>query len=62
VYTLGKWSILELRDEVRAALGDKYSPRAFHDALLAQGSAPLPVVRAGVLRTLAGRTVRVGEP
>ena len=62
VYTLGKWRILELRDEARAALGDRYSPRAFHDALLAQGSAPLPVVRAGVLRALAGRTVRVGEP
>ncbi|HTM57862.1 MAG TPA: DUF885 domain-containing protein [Candidatus Udaeobacter sp.] len=62
VYTLGKWRILELRDEVRAALGDRYSARAFHDALLAQGSAPLPIVRAGVLHTLAGRTVRIEEP
>lgn len=54
VYTLGKWRILELRAEVRAALGTRYTPRAFHDALLAQGVAPLPVVRAGVLRALTG--------
>ena len=62
VYTLGKWRILELREEVKAALGARYTPRAFHDALLDQGIAPLPVVRAGVLRRLTGRTVTPGEP
>ena len=62
VYTLGKWRILDLRDEVRAALGARYSPRAFHDALLAQGAAPLPIVRAGVLHDLCGRTVSLGGP
>ena len=62
VYTLGKWRILALRDEVRAAMGDRYSARAFHDALLAQGISPLPIVRAGVLHQLTGRTVDPGAP
>ena len=61
VYTLGKWRILDLRDEVRAALGSKYTARAFHDAVLAQGVAPLPLVRAGVLLQLTGRTVPIGD-
>jgi uncharacterized protein (DUF885 family) len=52
VYTLGKWRILELRDEVAARLGARFNLRAFHDALLRQGSSPLPVVRAGVLKEL----------
>ncbi|MGH7740506.1 MAG: DUF885 domain-containing protein [Candidatus Eiseniibacteriota bacterium] len=55
VYTLGKWHILDLREEVRAALGDRYSPKVFHDALLRQGVVPLPLVRCGVLHELAGR-------
>lgn len=52
VYTLGKWRILELRDEVHARLGDRFSLRTFHDALLRQGGSPAPVARAGVLRLL----------
>jgi uncharacterized protein (DUF885 family) len=55
VYTLGKWHILDLRDEVRAALGARYTPRLFHDALLRQGVVPLPLLRCGVLHELAGR-------
>jgi uncharacterized protein (DUF885 family) len=49
VYTLGKWRILDLRDEIRAKLGARYNAQRFHDAFLAQGGAPLPVARAGVL-------------
>ena len=55
VYTLGKWHILDLRSEVRAALGERYTPRRFHDALLRQGVIPLPLLRCGVLHELAGR-------
>ena len=55
VYTLGKWHILDLRAEVRAALGQRYTPRLFHDALLRQGVIPLPLLRCGVLHELAGR-------
>jgi hypothetical protein len=53
--TLGKWRILALRDEARAALGDRFDARAFHDALLAQGGAPIPLAREAVLRALAGK-------
>ncbi|HYM80184.1 MAG TPA: DUF885 domain-containing protein [Candidatus Limnocylindria bacterium] len=61
VYTLGKWRILELRAEVKQRLGDRFRLKAFHDALLSQGSAALPVVRAGVLRELTGDATDRGE-
>lgn len=57
VYTLGKWHILDLREEVRAALGTKYTPKKFHDAFLRQGVMPLSLVRCGVLHELAGRDI-----
>lgn len=57
VYTLGKWRILELREELRQRLGPRFDLRAFHDAFLAQGPAPLPVVREALLRQLAGVTL-----
>lgn len=60
VYTLGKWHILDLRDEVKQKLGSRYDMRAFHDAFLAQGGSPLPVVRAGVLERLG--ITHNGEP
>ena len=63
VYTLGKWRILDLRDEVRARLGDRFDLKTFHDALLRQGASPLPVVREGVLHDLGLlRASRPTEP
>lgn len=56
VYTLGKWRILELRDELKRSLGSKFDLKAFHDAFLRQGNAALPVARAGVLRELEATT------
>ncbi len=47
-YTLGKLQIQELRDEYRAKTGG--SLKAFHDAFVAQGSLPLPLVRRILLR------------
>ena len=61
-YTLGKWRILELRDEVRHGLGARYSPRVFHDAFLKQGGSPLPLVRAAMLRALKIDPARPGGP
>ena len=55
VYTLGKWRILELREELRAALGTGFDLRAFHDAFLSQGPSALPVVRAAMLRQMLPR-------
>ena len=41
LYSLGKLMVLKLRDDYRSQTGDKYSPRAFHDRLLANGTVPL---------------------
>jgi uncharacterized protein (DUF885 family) len=40
-YLLGKVLILGLREEERRRLGDGFSLRAFHDALLRNGSLPI---------------------
>ena len=56
-YKLGELTIMRLRREAEAELGPKFDVRAFHDAVLAQGSVPLPVlesqVRAWVAATKA---------
>lgn len=40
-YLLGKVLLLRLRDDERRRLGDRFSLRAFHDALLREGSLPI---------------------
>jgi len=40
VYSVGKLMLLKLRRDYKEQQGSKYSLRGFHDALLAQGSAP----------------------
>src|SRR5437762_4398328 len=47
-YTLGKLQIQALRDEYRAKTGA--SLKAFHDAFVAQGGIPLPLVRRILFR------------
>jgi uncharacterized protein (DUF885 family) len=49
-YLLGKVMLLRLRDDERRRLGDAFSLRAFHDALLYAGSLPVSFHR----RLLAG--------
>jgi uncharacterized protein (DUF885 family) len=43
-------AIRKARAKAEAALGDKFNIRAFHDAILALGSVPLPVLEARVDR------------
>ncbi|HEV8481898.1 MAG TPA: DUF885 domain-containing protein [Candidatus Eisenbacteria bacterium] len=45
VYTLGKWEILDLRDEVKRREGAKFDLKAFHDRFLTYGRAPVPLIR-----------------
>lgn len=41
LYSLGKLMVLKLRDDYKTMTGDRFSARAFHDALLGNGTVPL---------------------
>ena len=41
LYSLGKLMVLKLRDDYKAAQGDRFSLRGFHDALLGNGTVPI---------------------
>jgi uncharacterized protein (DUF885 family) len=51
-YTLGKLQILSLREEAKKRLGSGFSLQRFHNALLAHGAPPVPLIRARVLHDL----------
>ena len=53
VYSLGKLMLLKLRRDWQDEQGGKTSLRAFHDAFLAQGSAPFRALRQLMLRSHA---------
>ncbi len=44
-YTLGKLEILKLREDYRKKLGADFTLQRFHDALLAHGDPPIPLLR-----------------
>lgn len=44
-YTLGKLMILKLRDDYKKKMGSAYTLEGFHDALLAHGDPPVPLLR-----------------
>ncbi|TBR17092.1 DUF885 domain-containing protein [bacterium] len=48
-YFSGKMQLLALREAYRKKLGPAYTDRAFHDALLAEGSVPVALIRAKLL-------------
>jgi uncharacterized protein (DUF885 family) len=43
-YLIGQLKILELRDKARQALGERFSAKAFHNAVLGTGTAPVEVL------------------
>jgi hypothetical protein len=51
-YTLGKLQILALRKQAQERLGERFSLKRFHDALLAHGAPPVPLIRERVLAEL----------
>jgi uncharacterized protein (DUF885 family) len=52
-YTLGKLQILQLREEAKQRLGERFELQRFHDTLLAHGAPPLALIRERVLAELA---------
>ncbi|MBI3229758.1 MAG: DUF885 domain-containing protein, partial [Burkholderiales bacterium] len=49
-YKIGELKIMQLRQQAQAALGDQFDIRQFHDAVLANGGLPLPMVEQQVLQ------------
>jgi uncharacterized protein (DUF885 family) len=53
-YKMGELKIWELRAKARRALGERFDVRAFHDAVLANGALPLPVLEHQIDLYIAG--------
>lgn len=47
-YKIGMMTIVELREQARKALGDRFTWGGFHDAVLTGGTLPLPILRERV--------------
>ncbi len=52
-YKLGDTFLIEQRERMRTALGPAFDLRDFHDAVLANGALPLPLVTGEIDRTIA---------
>ncbi|PTD17180.1 DUF885 domain-containing protein [Sphingomonas fennica] len=52
-YKLGEMTIRRLRAEAEARLGEKFDQRPFHDAILALGGVPLPVLEQRIHEFIA---------
>jgi uncharacterized protein (DUF885 family) len=61
-YKLGEIAIVKLRAEAERELGDKFDIKAFHDAILRQGSVPLPVLEAQVRGFIADSKAAAKAP
>ncbi|QWF16473.1 DUF885 domain-containing protein [Lysobacter capsici] len=60
-YYLGEMSIVRSREKAEKALGSDFDIRAFHDAILALGSVPLPVLERRVDRFIEESRVKAAE-
>ncbi|QWC57329.1 DUF885 family protein [Erythrobacter sp. 3-20A1M] len=54
-YKVGALKIQELRDKAKAALGDRFDIKAFHQQVLGTGALPLPVLEQKIDRWIAAQ-------
>ena len=57
LYSTGKLMLLKLREDYKARAGAKYSPKNFHDTLLANGTVPIWLHRAIMLGEQNGEMI-----
>ena len=55
-YMIGQLRIIELRDRARAALGDRFSMKEFHNVVLSVGAVPLEILESEVDRYISATT------
>lgn len=55
-YLLGKHLILQLRDDIKGRMGDRYSDKFFHDTITANGELPISLIREVLDRKVAELT------
>lgn len=60
-YKLGEIKIIELRKLAESELGPAFDIRAFHDAVLAQGSVPLPTLESQIREFIAASKAKAAE-
>lgn len=56
---LGQLKIVEARDKAQRRLGSRFSPKAFHNAVLMTGTVPLPILERQVdvyIRSVTGNS------
>ncbi|MEP0176289.1 MAG: DUF885 domain-containing protein [Paraglaciecola sp.] len=56
-YKLGMITILDLREKAKAALGDKFNIRDFHDVVIGTGALPLPILTKQVDKYIAANSI-----
>ncbi|MEO0421586.1 MAG: DUF885 domain-containing protein [Pseudomonadota bacterium] len=61
-YMVGMMEILRLRDEARAALGERFDLRDFHQVVLKNGAVPLHLLRELVNEYIANPPAATAEP
>jgi len=57
-YMIGQLKIVELREQARKALGDKFSLREYHDVVLDTGTVPLEILERQVNAYIAAAQKR----